>query len=70
MQMIMIWRATQWFVRITLGDTLVAEMPFDSFVKLPAVKYAIALALEHSDLGTAPKELQPGSRKAVSLSHE
>jgi hypothetical protein len=61
MQMIMVWRATQWFVRVTLGDTLVAEIPFDSFVKLPAVKYAIALAQEHSDLGLAPKELRPAS---------
>jgi hypothetical protein len=66
MQMIMVWRATKWFVRVTLGDTLVAEIPFDSFVKLPAVRYAIALSQEHSDLGTAPKELQPGSRKEVS----
>jgi hypothetical protein len=70
MQMIMIWRATQWFVRITLGDTLVAEMPFDSFVKLPAVKYAVELAKEQADLGLPQARPQPGSPKAAAPAHE
>ncbi len=70
MNAILIWRATQWFVGVSIDGHVVAELPFDDFVKLPAVKYAIALALERSDLGTAPEELQQASAKAVSLSPE
>jgi len=59
MDAILVWRATRWFVRATVGDALVAEVPLEVFLELPAVKYVIELAVERADLGRQPKEPQP-----------
>jgi len=59
MNAILVWRATQWFVQVTVGDALVAEVPLEVFLELPAVKYVTELALERADLGLRPKAPQP-----------